>query len=214
MPVSTRARAFRSTSCSVTPQCAVYQLFQPMGGVGASPAPAPGAVAGSARAPTTAVRTSHPRRFVLGPRSITGLREADPPETCAGVRATGGRRSCFVRDREIVMKPRLRKIMLVCALAVAPCTLAGAPANAAQGMEVAIQDDGPFVSQSYFNREKAFKLAGQLRLRWIRANVPWASVVNSAKKKKRPKHRKYDFAAYDSLLNAARNHGMQLQLTL
>jgi GH35 family endo-1,4-beta-xylanase len=92
--------------------------------------------------------------------------------------------------------------------------LACAPAQAAKRMEVGLQDDGAFVSEVGLKRSKALNLAEQLEVTRIRVNIQWAKVVNSPGKKKRPKKRRYDFASYDALVNAAKRRGMKLQVNL
>jgi len=112
------------------------------------------------------------------------------------------------------MLRRLRHIALVCALAVAALGVGGAPAHAARGMDVALQDDSTFVAQFGLKREAALTLADELFVSRIRVNLPWNAIVNSPTKKKPPKTRKYDFTSYSLLLNKARNHGIRLQVTI
>jgi Cellulase (glycosyl hydrolase family 5) len=88
------------------------------------------------------------------------------------------------------------------------------PAHAAKGMEIALQDDASFVSELRLKRKKALKLAAQLHVTRIRVNLPWVAIVNKPGKKKRPKHRHYDFTSYDALYNKARSRGIKLQLTI
>jgi hypothetical protein len=89
-----------------------------------------------------------------------------------------------------------------------------APALAAKKMEIGLQDDGAFVSEVNLKRSKALNLADQLKVTRIRVNIQWAKVVNSPGKKKRPKKRRYDFASYDALINAAKRHGIKLQVNI
>jgi GH35 family endo-1,4-beta-xylanase len=114
------------------------------------------------------------------------------------------------------MRPRrLLPLLLVAALAAAVLASASAgPAGAAKGMEIAVQDDAAFVSEVTIKRKKALKLASRLHVKRIRVNLVWAAMVNKARSKKRPKHRKYDFTSYDALYNAARRRGIKLQLTI
>jgi GH35 family endo-1,4-beta-xylanase len=109
---------------------------------------------------------------------------------------------------------RVRHALLAAAIAAACLASAGGSAHAAKNMEVAIQDDGPLVSNIGYKRSKTLKLADQLKVTRIRVNLPWASIVNSSHSRKRPKHRHYNFTAYDKLWLAARKHGMRLQLTI
>src|SRR5436190_6513216 len=108
-----------------------------------------------------------------------------------------------------------RRLSILAALAATILVAAAVPsAHAARGMEVAVQDDPVFSSQLYFNRERALKLAEQLQATRIRVNVPWISVVSSAKSKRKPANVRYAFNQYDSLYNAAKAHNIKLQLSL
>jgi hypothetical protein len=114
------------------------------------------------------------------------------------------------------MTPRL-KILLVTALACGALLPVVPSAHAAKGMELAVQDDNTLVIQlprpGY--RAKGLKLASQLNVSWIRANVPWNYVtLKYAKKKKAPKKIVYNWSGYDALLTAAAAKGIQVQLDL
>jgi hypothetical protein len=114
------------------------------------------------------------------------------------------------------MTPRL-KILLVTALTFGALLPVVPSAHAARGMEVAVQDDNTLVIQiprpGY--RAKGLKLASQLNVSWIRANVPWTYVtLKYAKKKKEPKNIVYNWTGYDALLTAAAQRGIQVQLAL
>jgi Cellulase (glycosyl hydrolase family 5) len=111
---------------------------------------------------------------------------------------------------------RRRNITLL-ALVVVLTTFAFACASAlgaAKPMEIGLQDDGAFLAQIGLKRSKALSLAEQLKVTRIRVNVAWAKVVRGANKKKRPKHRKYDFTSYDKLLVAAKKRGIKLQVNI
>jgi hypothetical protein len=115
------------------------------------------------------------------------------------------------------MTPRI-KLPLVVALLTA-LLLAHAPsgAQAAKGMEVAVQDDSTLVTEypraGY--REKGLALATGLNASWVRANVIWRYVVGSAaNKKKAPKNIHYNFTGYDALVTSAAARGMHVQLAL
>jgi hypothetical protein len=102
-------------------------------------------------------------------------------------------------------------------LAIAVAAAAGltvAPARAANHMEVGLQDDGVFTGQIGLKRKLGLKLAGELKVSRIRLNVPWASVVKSPGKRKKPKHVKYNLASYDLMRRMAVKKGMKLQVTL
>src|SRR3954453_7189989 len=110
------------------------------------------------------------------------------------------------------------KLLLVTALASAALVpLSAAPAHAAKGMEVAVQDDSVFVIQlprpGY--RAKGLKLATQLNVSWIRANVNWNYVTLKYKRsKKEPKNIVYNWTGYDALIAAAAKKGINVQLAL
>ncbi|HEX8067129.1 MAG TPA: cellulase family glycosylhydrolase [Thermoleophilaceae bacterium] len=90
-----------------------------------------------------------------------------------------------------------------------------APAGAATGMEVALQDDAVLVSDAYYGREKALDRARELRVSTIRVNVLWSSVVgSSATRRSRPSPVRYDFGSYDQLVNAALARGLRVQMAL
>src|SRR3954470_15351616 len=113
------------------------------------------------------------------------------------------------------MHPTRRLTTLAALAALIVAALAAVPsAHAARGMEVAVQDDGVFSAQAYYNREKAFKLADKLHASRLRVNVAWTSVVSGAKSKKRPRNVTYAFNQYDALYNAAKAHNIRLQLSL
>jgi GH35 family endo-1,4-beta-xylanase len=115
------------------------------------------------------------------------------------------------------MTRRLRRIALVLSLAAtASLGATTSSSQAAPGMELALQDDGALVTQSYLKHDKAFPLLQELRVRWIRVNIGWAAVVGSktANAKKKPGTVKYNFTEYDALINAARANGMQLEVGL
>ena len=94
--------------------------------------------------------------------------------------------------------------------------LAPAPAGAAPGMEVAVQDDIAFVQQAGSARSQAvLNAARELNATRIRTNVLWSTAVGpSATSTVRPAPVRYDFSSYDRLLNDARMRGIKLQLTI
>jgi hypothetical protein len=81
-------------------------------------------------------------------------------------------------------------------------------------MEIAVQDDHSFVSETTLKRKTALKLASRLHATRIRVNLRWDKIVNKGQSRKQPKHRKYRFAVYDALYLAARKRGIKLQLTI
>ena len=110
-----------------------------------------------------------------------------------------------------------RALTLLPALALAAIALAVGPtsqAGAARGMEIAVQDDDAFVDETTLSRKTALKLAGRLHVTRIRVSLPWAHIVNRARRAKQPRHRRYGFGVYDALYTAARKRGIKLQLTI
>jgi hypothetical protein len=87
-------------------------------------------------------------------------------------------------------------------------------ADAAPGMEVALQDDPVFAGQSYFNREKALKKAEQLGVTRLRVNMTWSTVVSGAGKRRAPRRIKYNWTQYDWLIDDAARHGIRIQPAL
>jgi hypothetical protein len=110
------------------------------------------------------------------------------------------------------------KLLLVAALTcAATLPLAAAPAHAAKGMEVAVQDDSIFVIQlprpGY--RAKGLNLATQMNVSWIRANVNWNYVtLKYRNQKKEPANIEYNWTGYDALIDAAAAKGINIQLAL
>jgi hypothetical protein len=89
-----------------------------------------------------------------------------------------------------------------------------APAHAARGMEIALQDDHAFVGQTTIKRNTALNLASRLHVTRIRANLNWSRIVNKPRSRKQPKHRKYDFTGYDKLYLGAKKRHIKLELTI
>ena len=110
------------------------------------------------------------------------------------------------------------RALLAAVLAAAATSLgvAAADAHAARGMEIAVQDDNVFVNQSYFNRDKALRLARAFGATRIRVNVVWAYTLppgprNSTTK---PSRLDYQFGIVDNAINAAARYGMRVHLSL
>ena len=106
----------------------------------------------------------------------------------------------------------LCSLTLALALAVALSTQS---AQAANGMEVAVQDDAVLFAGLYSNPEVGLVLADNLHATRVRVNVVWSYAVGrSAKRKKAPKHVRYNWTGYDNLYANAARHGMKLQFAL
>src|SRR3954466_10630096 len=107
---------------------------------------------------------------------------------------------------------------LACTLVMTVALLAGmtiTSASAARHMEVAVQDDPVLFQGFYSTPQKGLKLAQQLHTTRVRANVVWSYVVGrDNRKKKAPKHIKYNWSGYDLLIANARPYGIKVQLVL
>jgi hypothetical protein len=80
---------------------------------------------------------------------------------------------------------------------------------------VAVQDDAVLMNRLYGSVPKTLKLVSQLKASRIRVNVTWSYVVGNAKKKRKaPKHIRYNWTGYDALIRKATPRGIHLELTL
>jgi hypothetical protein len=112
------------------------------------------------------------------------------------------------------MNTRLRRAVAV-VLAMATTLGASATAHAAPGMEVGLQDDAVFLYQSYYNRDLALQQARQLGVTRLRVNVLWNRIASAeAGHVIPPAQVTYDWAPYDSLVNAAAAYGIKVQFSL
>jgi hypothetical protein len=105
----------------------------------------------------------------------------------------------------------MRRSLLV---AIAMLLVGAQSAQAAKGMEIAVQDDPVFLSQAYYDRERALQQARDMGATRIRVNMLWANVVNGPDEKTQPSPLVYNWAPYDSLIDAAARYGIRVQLTL
>ena len=108
----------------------------------------------------------------------------------------------------------LAGVLLTAALAVGMAR--AQDANAARGMEIALQDDPVFVTQNYFNRERAFSHARALGVTRLRINVSWAySVVRDQRNDRtKPDNVGFVWGTIDSAIDAAARHGIRVHLSL
>ena len=72
---------------------------------------------------------------------------------------------------------KLTRILLLGALAALPIFAMAAPGQAAKKMEVAIQNEGVFLYQNYYDRETAFAQLRNLGATHLRINVLWFQAV-------------------------------------
>jgi hypothetical protein len=116
-----------------------------------------------------------------------------------------------------MIRPLRRPATVVAAILLAACTAASAPrpAKAAPGMELALQDDAVLLQRLYYDRDRALDQIRALGVTRIRSNLLWSSVLHGqAGSRHAPRRIRYDWSAYDALLDAATQHGMAVQLNL
>jgi hypothetical protein len=107
------------------------------------------------------------------------------------------------------------RLTLIAALTLALALAVSSTASGAKHMEVAVQDDAVLFQGFYSTPQVGLKLADKLHTSRIRVNVVWKYVVGkAAKKRKAPKHIKYNWSGYDQLMGAAHQHHMKVQLVL
>jgi hypothetical protein len=108
----------------------------------------------------------------------------------------------------------LSRLALTLLAAAALGLAAVAPASAAPGLEVAVQDDGHLLSDNFGDRAPALDAATALGGLYVRANVAWAGAAPSPHSRRAPATPVYDFARYDRLIDEAADRGLRMQLTL
>lgn len=111
---------------------------------------------------------------------------------------------------------RFLKITAATALAaVMLLPLAAGSAQAARGMQVAVQDDGVFTN-AYYGVTKGLKDAAGLHASYIRILILWADVRGAnGTSRKAPKHVHYDFrGAYDGAVYGASLRHIKVQFVL
>jgi hypothetical protein len=108
------------------------------------------------------------------------------------------------------------KVLLALTLTLALATGTASTAHAAQGMEIAVQDDPVLFQGLYSTPQIGIALAEKLRASRIRVNVVWSYVVgrSASKKKKKPKKVKYNWSGYDLLIANAAPSNIKVQLVL
>jgi len=101
------------------------------------------------------------------------------------------------------------------ALAVATSLGAAGSAHAARGMEVGLQDDAVFLYQSYYNRDLGLQQAKQLGVTRLRVNVLWNRIASAQNTQRTaPAQVIYNWAPYDSIVDAAAFYGIKVQFTV
>jgi len=102
----------------------------------------------------------------------------------------------------------------LCFLVPAVCT---ENAQAARGMEIALQDDQAFVHQDYYkDRERALRTARSLGVTRIRILINWAYTLPPEQRnaKSKPASLQYAFGNYDQAIDAAARYGIRVHLSL
>lgn len=90
-----------------------------------------------------------------------------------------------------------------------------APAQAANQMELALQDDPIFLHRHYYERDLALAQAREMGVTRLRVSLGWASVNGEQSRERRvPAQPVYDFSLHDELIDAAAAYGIRLQLNL
>ena len=90
-----------------------------------------------------------------------------------------------------------------------------APAQAATGMEIALQDDPIFLQRDYYDRDVALAQAREMGVTRLRVALGWASVNGvQADATRVPAQPVYDFSRHDELIDAAAAYGIRVQLNL
>ena len=107
----------------------------------------------------------------------------------------------------------MKRLLFIFALALA-ALIPAASAHAGPRMEIAVQDDPVFLTQSYYDRERALQQARDMGVSRIRVNVGWANVVRGSEQKTAPSPLTYNWAPYDGLIDAAARYGIRIQMTL
>jgi hypothetical protein len=115
----------------------------------------------------------------------------------------------------------MRKLLLAAAALASVFAAVPAPAGAARGMEVALQDDLLFLhrgalSGPYYSRDTAFDQMRAMQGSALRVNIIWAHAVANDQERlpTKPAQVRYDWAPYESLVKLARGYGVEVQLSL
>jgi hypothetical protein len=113
-------------------------------------------------------------------------------------------------------RPLARVLLVALAATVLACAAYPRDAEAARGLEIALQDDAVFVGQRFLNRERAFRYARALGVTRIRVNANWAYSMppSQFRARRKPKQVLWSFFALDSLIDAAAEHGIRIHLSV
>jgi hypothetical protein len=116
---------------------------------------------------------------------------------------------------------KTRKVLLAAAALASAFAATPAPAGAARGMEVALQDDLLFLHRGaqfgqYYSRDTAFDQMRAMQGSALRVNLVWTHAVANDQERlaKKPKVVRYDWAPYENLVKLARGYGVRIQFSL
>lgn len=112
-------------------------------------------------------------------------------------------------------KTRTGTLSAIASLAV--LGLGSTPAQAAPGMEIAIEDEDTFVQRFYGeNTTPYYDRLAQLGVSAMRISIQWASLLppSQARARRAPSSPKYDFSRVDAAIADATARGITVQLTL
>jgi hypothetical protein len=111
---------------------------------------------------------------------------------------------------------RTGAVAAVCAAAFAVGACGASEVKAARGLEIALQDDPVFVGKSYFNRDRAFRIARSFGVTRLRVNVNWAFAMSRSQMRSRTKPRNlgYGFHRFDSTIDTAARYGIRIHASL
>jgi hypothetical protein len=115
-----------------------------------------------------------------------------------------------------LLRPRLIVLLLTLGAALAASAAVPRDAEAARNLEIALQDDSVFVSNRFFNRERAFRYARAIGVTRLRVNANWAYSMptSQSRARRKPKQVLWTFYGLDSLIDAAAKHGIRVHLSL
>lgn len=109
---------------------------------------------------------------------------------------------------------RFSKTLAAAVIAVLLLMPLAATAGASRGMEIGVQDDNAFTGAAR-NANRAFHAAEELRASTVRVIVLWSDVRGaSAFSRRAPRHRHYNFRAYDGMVARAVARHMTVHMTL
>ena len=113
------------------------------------------------------------------------------------------------------MKP-LTKILLLVALTALPLFAMTASTQGAKRMEVAIQNEGVFLYNNYYNQDTAYRQLRELGATHLRMNLFWFQAVVPSQQRltSTPADVQYDFSLWDAAVAKARSYGIKVQFAL